>query len=240
MCELLGFSADHPTDIRFSLNQFILRGGRDGPHKDGWGMTFYEGLGYHTFKERSACCSSELAHFILSHPIKSEVMIAHIRQANCGKVNLENTHPFTRELWGKNWTFAHNGQLKNHNSLEFGRFKPIGTTDSEKSFCWILSQLYTKYPQKPNNWLSVFRFIAKLANQLREKGIFNMLLSDGKYLMGFCTNNLYYVSYENLEHHISLIATKPMLEKEPSMPIQEWHKIQAGDFVLFRNGIRLL
>ena len=25
---------------------------------------------------------------------------------------LENTHPFIRELWGRHWTFAHNGQLR--------------------------------------------------------------------------------------------------------------------------------
>ena len=37
------------------------------------------------------------------YPIKSEVVIGHIRQANVGKVCLSNTHPFVRELWGRNW-----------------------------------------------------------------------------------------------------------------------------------------
>ncbi|RML78833.1 Glutamine amidotransferase, partial [Pseudomonas syringae pv. maculicola] len=32
------------------------------------------------------------------YPIKSEVVIGHIRQANVGKVCLSNTHPFVREL----------------------------------------------------------------------------------------------------------------------------------------------
>lgn len=240
MCELLGFSANYPTDIRFSLGHFILRGGETGPHKDGWGMTFYEGLGYHTFKERTPCFSSPLARFIQANPIESKVMIAHIRQANCGKVNLENTHPFTRELWGKNWTFAHNGQLRNHENLEYGRFQPIGKTDSEKAFCWILNQLSLKYPKKPSSWVPVFRFLAKLANQLRENGVFNMLFSDGKYVMAFCTNNLYYITYEKSSHHIALIATQPILEKESAILNQEWHKIQTGQFVLFRNGERVL
>ncbi len=35
---------------------------------------------------------------------------------------------------GKNWTYAHNGQLKGYQSLETGRFRAIGQTDSEKSF----------------------------------------------------------------------------------------------------------
>ncbi|MBO1916373.1 class II glutamine amidotransferase [Providencia rettgeri] len=40
-------------------------------------------------------------------------------------------------------------------------------------------QLSEKYPRRPSNWKSVFRFIATLADQLRHKGVFNMLLSDG-------------------------------------------------------------
>lgn len=62
-------------------------------------------------------------------------MIAHIRHER-GNV-LENTHPFTRELWGKNWIYAHNGQLKRY---QLRQALAIGQTDSEKSFCWILNQ----------------------------------------------------------------------------------------------------
>ncbi len=42
MCELLGMSANVPTDICFSFTGLIQRGGNTGPHKDGWGITFYE------------------------------------------------------------------------------------------------------------------------------------------------------------------------------------------------------
>lgn len=40
MCELLGMSANVPTDINFSLKIVLPRGGKTGPHKDGWGITF--------------------------------------------------------------------------------------------------------------------------------------------------------------------------------------------------------
>ena len=46
------------------------------------------------------------------YPIKSENIVAHIRKATQGRVALENTHPFVRELWGRYWVFAHNGDLK--------------------------------------------------------------------------------------------------------------------------------
>ena len=45
MCELLGMSANVPTDICFSFTGLVQRGGGTGPHKDGWGITFYEGKG---------------------------------------------------------------------------------------------------------------------------------------------------------------------------------------------------
>lgn len=45
MCKLLGMSANVPMDICFSFSGLVLRGGGTGPHKDGWAIIFYEGLG---------------------------------------------------------------------------------------------------------------------------------------------------------------------------------------------------
>ena len=107
---------------------------------------------------------------------------------------LENTHPFTRELWGRNWTYAHNGQLSGYKSLETGNFRPVGETDSEKAFCWLLHKLTERYPRTPGNMTAVFKYIASLASELREKGVFNMLLSDGRYVMAFCSTNLFWIT----------------------------------------------
>jgi hypothetical protein len=40
MCELLGMNANVPTDICFSFSGLASRGGRTGPHTDGWGIAF--------------------------------------------------------------------------------------------------------------------------------------------------------------------------------------------------------
>ena len=48
MCELLGMSANVPTDICFSFTGLMQRGGLTGPHRDGWGITFYEDKGCRT------------------------------------------------------------------------------------------------------------------------------------------------------------------------------------------------
>lgn len=255
MCELLGMSANVPTDICFSFTGLIQRGGRTGPHKDGWGITFYEGKGCRTFRDPQPSYNSPIAKMVQDYPIKSRAVISHIRQANRGAVALENTHPFTRELWGKNWTFAHNGQLTGYRGLKVPTFQPIGETDSEYAFCWILEQLKQRYPRKPASWPAVFKFIAQCAEQLRKKGIFNMLLSDGHYVMAYCSTHLHWLTRrapfgkatlldEDVEIDfqkqttpndvVTLIATQPLTSNE------QWQKIPAGEFALFHFGERVL
>ena len=81
--------------------------------------------------------------------------MAHIRYATTGGVSLENVHPFSRELWGIQWTFAHNGQvpkfddsrdqeeqpLLGQTTISTIHYHPIGETDSEAVFCAILNAL---------------------------------------------------------------------------------------------------
>lgn len=136
MCELLGMSANVPTDICFSFSGLMQRGGATGAHRDGWGIAFYEGRAVREFRDPEPSCQSPIARLIQDLPIKSKTVISHIRQANVGEVSLENTHPFGRELWGRNWSFAHNGQLKDKDSLPLTTYFPVGSTDSERAFCW--------------------------------------------------------------------------------------------------------
>ncbi|MDW2022014.1 MULTISPECIES: class II glutamine amidotransferase [unclassified Vibrio] len=251
MCELLGMSANVPTDICFSFTGLIQRGGRTGPHRDGWGITFYEGKGFRTFKDPKPSCESKIAELVQNYPIKSRAVVSHIRQANRGGVNLENTHPFTRELWGRYWTFAHNGQLSGYQDLHTGRHRPVGETDSELAFCWLLKQMEDRYPEPPKDMESVFLYVAKCCDELREKGVFNMLLSDGEYVMTYCTNHLYWITRrapfgkaalldedveinfqeETTPHDIvSVIATQPLTGNEA------WQRMRPGEYGLFHLG----
>ena len=43
MCELLGMECNVLTDIVFSFAGLSARGGKHGPHADGWGLALYEG-----------------------------------------------------------------------------------------------------------------------------------------------------------------------------------------------------
>ena len=192
MCELLAMSANVPTDVRFSFAALSQRGGATGKHTDGWGISFYEHKGCRSIHDPNPSAHSELARFIKSYPIKSLIVIAHVRKANRGRVALENTHPFSRELWGSAWSFAHNGQLKGIKKRSLSFYAPIGTTDSEYAFCWLLDRLRILYPKRPSD-LTLARTIADLFADLRGLGVFNALLSDGRALYASCSTKLCYV-----------------------------------------------
>lgn len=251
MCELLALSANTPTDICFSFTGLLQRGGNTGPHQDGWGITFYEGTGCRSFHDPLPSCNSQIARFIAEYPIKSHAVISHIRQGNRGRVALVNTHPFTRELWGKNITFAHNGQLSGYQSLKNENYLPVGNTDSELAFCWILNELKKKYPKRPGKMTSAWRYVVKLCRQLEPMGVFNLLMTDGVYMLAYCSNNLHFitrkapfgeaelidddvkVNFRDLTTEndvVTIIATRPLTDNEV------WTKIEPGDFRLFKYG----
>ncbi len=252
MCELLGMSANVPTDIRFSFAGLMRRGGHTGPHRDGWGVAFYEDKGCRTFQDTNPSSESEIARMIRGYPIKSRLVIAHIRRANRGRVMLENTHPFVRELWGRNWTFAHNGQLRGIKKWPLSFHLPVGTTDSEHAFCWILDQLRARWAKFPSAEV-LDAAVAELASKLAPLGVFNMLMSDSRSLYCHRATNLVChtrcapfgaatlidedltVDFARETNHtdvVTIIATRPLTRDET------WEELPKLALAVFREGLR--
>lgn len=188
MCELLSMSANTPTDIRFSFTGLAARAGRRGPHRDGFGVVFYQGKGIQDFRDSAPGCESPVAALVQKLPIRSKAVIAHVRQANVGQVNLENTHPFHREFQGRHFTFAHNGQMPGVRKLPLGRFKPVGTTDSEYAFCYFLS-LLERYERLPSVAQVKARF-GEAAREFSKHGVCNLMLCDSRAIYVWRTSKL--------------------------------------------------
>jgi predicted glutamine amidotransferase len=193
MCELLGMECNVPTDIVFSFAGLASRGGKAGPHGDGWGLALYDGKLARTFLEPHPAASSPLAKFVREHPIKTLLAIAHVRRKTRGGLGLANTHPFVRELWGRHFVFAHNGTVKNVQKLKLGRFKPIGETDSEHAFCALLGALEHEFKDYPRSQADYAAAVARYAGKMGKDGTFNMLLGDGKQLFARCSTKLHYI-----------------------------------------------
>lgn len=252
MCQLLGMNCNVPTDICFSFQGFCRRGGETDEHRDGWGIAFFEGKGCRVFLDYLPSIHSPIAELVQHYPIKSRNVIAHIRKATQGELKLANTHPFQRELWGEYWIFAHNGNLNGLPASD-GQFRPVGDTDSEQAFCWLLDQLRQRFAEKPPTLL-LTAAIGGLFARLAEFGTFNCLLSNGELLFAHCTTNLHYIvrqapfsSAHLIDNDISvdfsalttpadrvaIIATQPLTDNE------QWTRCQPGEYLVFVDGQRL-
>jgi len=249
MCELLGMNCNVPTDIQFSFRGFRQRGGSTGPHSDGWGIAFYEGKGCRLFHDDSPSADSPFAHFVEQLPIKSKNVVAHIRRARTGRVCIANTHPFHRELWGRTWVFAHNGQLRGIKRKPLTGFHPIGTTDSEHAFCYILDRVRAELGGARRS--SIGRLVHQLGVELAQLGEFNFLLSDARSLFAFCSKKLVYIERKapftkaalsdddfdidfsqvtTPDDRVVVVATRPLTNNEVWMPFR------VGELRVFADG----
>ena len=240
-----------PTDIVFSFTGFATRGGGTDVHNDGWGIAFFEGAGVRHFVDYQAAVSSPIADLIKRYPIKSKNVIAHIRKATQGGVTLENCHPFVRELWGRYWVFAHNGDLKGFTPELNGSYRPVGTTDSELAFCHILQQLRQRFGEQPPALAALSAALRELTTDIATHGTFNMMLSDGSALFTHCSTNLYYVvrkypfttaklSDEDVLVDFSEVTTPndrvAVIVTEPLTTNETWIQFAPGEMRVFVDG----
>lgn len=251
MCELLGMNCNVPTDICFSFTGFQVRGGLVDEHQDGWGIAFFEGKGVRQFLDSGASAHSPIAELVKNYPIRSKNVISHIRKATQGEIRLENTHPFMRELWGYYWIFAHNGNLENFAPKFDGTFLPVGNTDSETSFCYLLQELRRKFGTVAPDRKAFFQAVKEFALEVGACGEFNFLLSNGETLIAHSSTQLTYIvrkapfakanlkdremeidftEVTNATDRVAVIATLPLTTNE------EWTAMEPGTLWLFDEG----
>jgi glutamine amidotransferase len=244
-------SSSKPAAVDFSFAGFSERGGRTSDHKDGWGIALHTAAGCRLVTDYLPSISSPLAAQIRQHPIKAKSVVAHIRKATQGRIALENSHPFTRELWGQTWSFAHNGDLKLFEpQLSPSLYAPWGDTDSERAFCHVLSGLALRFETQPERHL-LYAALATLAGEVAAHGTFNFILSNGELLFAHCSTDLHVVvreypfsvaqlidcdlsidfsKHNHLDDRIAVIATQPLTSNEA------WTKFAPGELKLFAGG----
>ncbi len=251
MCQLLGMNCNVPTDICFSFSGFRRRGGATDHHSDGWGIAFFEGRGVRMFLDPAPSAQSHIAELVRSYPIHSLNVIAHIRKATRGITSLENTHPFMREMWGRYWIFAHNGHLPEFRPALDGSFVPVGDTDSELIFCWLMQSLRQRFGMTAPRREVLFEVLAELTLELAPTGIFNYLLSNGDCLVAHCSTDLAYIvrrapfceahlkdedmtidfaQVTTPNDRVAVIATQPLTDNE------RWEVMPPGTLWLFHDG----
>jgi glutamine amidotransferase len=169
-------------------------------------------------------------------------------------VALENTHPFMRELWGRYWIFAHNGNLPDFHPPLDGCFLPVGNTDSERAFCWLLQTLRQRFGHNAPDADALFGAVHEVALELGARGEFNFLLAGSDFLIAHASTQLAYVvrqapftqahlkdedvsvDFSELtaaNDRVAVIATIPLTDNEA------WQTMAPGTLWLFAEGAPL-
>ena len=147
MCRLFGFRSAVPAAVHPALvtekNSLVIQSRE---HRDGWGIAAYNLEPRPTVAHGVGPAHSDPDFHRVSSLVSAQTVVAHVRQASVGAVELRNSHPF---LHGR-WSFVHNGTLRNFErhkaaveALIGSQFRPNiqGTTDSERCFNIFLTRL---------------------------------------------------------------------------------------------------
>ncbi|MFA9486482.1 class II glutamine amidotransferase [Moraxella haemolytica] len=265
MCQLLGMNCNTPTDIGFSFAGFRQRGGATDHHEDGFGIAFFErgetgNMGLRQFHDNQPSHLSPVADLINQYPIRAMNVIAHIRRATMGdKNNLSNVHPFVREVWGEQWAFAHNGQMSQsfvrrtqrlaaNGNAEY--YAPVGTTDSELAFCYLLNRLKATFKTRPSDE-ALFAFLTAQCRYLSANGLFNCLISNGSWQLAYAGSLLFYLTRKapfgeaqlsdgEMSVNFGDVATDKdkvtILVTIPLTTNENWQQIAVDECVVFADG----
>ena len=115
---------------------------------------------------------------------RSTMFVCHLRGHRRPR-NQEDAQPFVRSYGGRQWIFAHDGDLASDWAERFPlpddpAFEPLGRTDSEHAFCLVLSRLHARRvrslaevaPEELQDWLQ----------ELNTDGQLNAILTDGEHI----------------------------------------------------------
>lgn len=251
MCQLLAMNSSKPAALDFSFAGFTRRGGDTDEHRDGWGIALHGSEGCTLLTDHLAAIDSPLAAQLQRNPVKARNAVAHIRKATQGRIAPENTHPFARTLWGRTWSFAHNGDLKTWRAPPDGTYQASGDTDSEQAFCHLFNTLLARFPEGEPPPAQLRAAIEEVAREIAAHGTFNFILSDGERLFAHCSTHLHYVireypfsvaqlidcersidfrQHNHLDDRMAVIATHPLTQNEA------WHAFAPGELKVFAGG----
>lgn len=195
MSELLALSFDADTSPSITLKS--VRERRVGSQLPfGWGFGWYPGneLASVVIKDPTSTGEDPMTSLLRDwERFRSTLFVCHVRGA-AKRISQRDTQPLQRFYAARSWLFAHSGDLTSdyHDAFPLdidSPFEPLGRTDSEHVFCWMLTELAR---QKARSLLDLdWTVLTGWLRRMSEVGSANILLSDGQHLVAYrCPNSM--------------------------------------------------
>ena len=263
MSELVAlcFDADASPSIRFAAPQPTDAS----PPQDRPVALYGWGVGWYPSSERGAAVlkdptsSGDVAvNDVLRdwNRFRSTVFLCHLR-GHQRQRNQEDAQPFVRSYGGRQWIFAHDGDLapdwaKRLPLPDDPAFEPLGRTDSEHAFCLLLSRFRAAHhrsiadvaPDELRAWMAA----------LNQGGQLNALLTDGEHIAVYRDaggkGDLYWTrripphaSTELSSHGVQIRLDAPQDPNRTclvfsSVPLSDdaWRATSPGELLILRRG----
>jgi predicted glutamine amidotransferase len=187
----LCFDSDASPRVEFSrsnASRVTVPGGPSGVY--GWGIGWYPASerGAAVVKDPGSRHEEDIGGILGGWGrFRSTLFLGHLR-GHRRRRSQQDLQPFVRSYAGRQWIFAHAGDLGRGWAdrlplLNDPSFEPLGRTDSEHAFCWLLSRLHERRARSLGDvpaedlrgWLL----------QLNAGGQLNVIVSDGDHLVAY-------------------------------------------------------
>jgi predicted glutamine amidotransferase len=216
-------------------------------HPHGWGVGWWRDGRPHV-KRGLLPAHGDQAFLEASHAARSQVVLAHVREASVGPVKVENTHPFAHGRW----LFAHNGTVARfrrsprvRRALEAAiapahRRRLRGDTDSERCFRLFLTRLEARVPSGEEASLhQVIRALAETTAAVAaiadpgapRPSSLNFLVSDGRVVVATRRGRTLHWLREPGGRFV--VASEPIGKAE-------WKEVAEGGFVGVDERLRVI
>ena len=228
MCELFGASSIEKAEYKDLLREFYSHDVRN-PH--GWGIAVREGDRLLVKKEPVRASASEILAGIMERPIRTDLLLAHVRLATKGSIEYENTHPFVqKDVSGQTWTLIHNGTIFKTERLNAYFRRQKGSTDSERVLLYLVDQINAELERLDRDLSFDERFdvLETFVGDLSEGNKLNLIIFDGEYLYAHSNyaNSLHVCSNSDC----AIFSTRPLdLNVWSALPITTLRAYRAGE-----------
>jgi glutamine amidotransferase len=213
-------------------------------HPHGWGIGWYAD-GQPVLRKGLVPAHEDEEFLAAARAARSEVIVAHVRDASVGPITEANTHPFRHGRW----LFAHNGTVARYRSNPKVREAILaeidpdlraelrGATDSERCFLVFLSRLRARGPLEGAALEDVRRALAQTTETVRriadprarKKSTLNFLVSDGRLLAASRHGKTLHLATDAGPVHVFVIASERIGEAP-------WEEVPEGGFVGTEDG----
>lgn len=185
MSELVGLSFDQAASPYLAFDEdpsSVV------DQRNGWGVAWYpnDELGAAFIRDPTSGQSAGVTDVMADWGMmRTTLLMAHLRGA-AKRATYRDTHPFMRNFAGRSWLIAHNGDLMGDLTKELPlpshpSLRPIGPTDTEHLFCWLLGHLTEAGADTIEDF--GFERLGALLQRANELGTLNLMLADGSSLV---------------------------------------------------------